>query len=907
MFTNRNKCISFYQIIVFFVLIGIIFLACDSLQKKASNREKYFSQSPDKIIIGIVDSSNTNSQFVEGVKLAIDEVNKFGVLGKQFYPVFYDDKGSCSKGLSIARKISKDPHVLAVIGHNHSDVAIKTSITYEKNGIIFISTGATSQDLIQNHYKYIFRNIPSDEQLILSLIQYTNKYQLNKIVVVFDNENKMSQLANFFKTEFTKTQGEIVTSRSYISWESDFKHIIKDIKTIEHDALFISGKCPSGAIFIKQARKMGIDKTILANSNMDSLELFQIADQYANNVIVPTFFDPIQPVEEIREFVNSFIKRTGNPPDALSASGYDAILLLSDAIEKSGSFIPSYITSTLRLLKNRKSAIGHYSMESNGGTTDNATYLKKSNSEDFQYIERNLIGEVNPYQVVKDFTLRIPVEGCIPTIDPGLIYNMTSIDIAEQLFLGLTDYDPETNKPVPELATSWSAGADYKQYTFFLREDVVWTDGKPVTAHDIQWAIIRNLKKETRSPYEYTLHVLNNAQEFHDGKVASSEIGIKVINDYCLSFQLKMPAPYFPSMAGIWVFRPLPRHIIEKFPDTWTDPENIISNGSYKLAAWEKGVMMILRKNETYMNKHAPLIPEVRYLILSNGKIGMEMFFSGEIDIMGGNYLKIPDDDIYDISVNPKYKNQYFQKEVFCSYAFAFNTKNNPVDNLWVRKAINAVIDRKRIIKYILKGNQEIAYNFTPQLSSQFKTDVFDPARAKKWLARAGYTSGTDLPEIVIAFNQSDLHEKIACAVKDCLEYYLNIKARLAPLKWEKYVESFQSPESWHLIRFGWCADYPDPNNWLNELFHPKRSDNVLQWNNNEFLELMNKVDQTTNFTDRIHLYTQAERILCEKASAVLPIYFERSHYLINQRVKGWYHMPLGGQHIRQWALQLSQ
>ncbi|KPA11412.1 peptide ABC transporter substrate-binding protein [Candidatus Magnetomorum sp. HK-1] len=330
----------------------------------------------------------------------------------------------------------------------------------------------------------------------------------------------------------------------------------------------------------------------------------------------------------------------------------------------------------------------------------------------------------------------------------------------------------------------------------------------------------------------------------------------------------------------------------------------IVSNGSYKLAAWEKGVMMILRKNPKYFDQKNVLIPEVRYLIVSDGRLGMEMYLSGEIDILGGNFLKIPLNFMSDIALNPEYKGQYFQKQIFCTYAFAFNTKKFPVDKILVRKALNAAIDRKLIIEYLLKGKQEVAYNFTPQLAQCLNNDVFDPVNAQKWLNQAGYADGKGFPEIIIAFNQSEIHEKIAIAIKDCLNHYLNINVRLNPLKWEKYTEMLQSPEDWHLIRYGWCADYPDTNNWLNELFHPERSENVTQWNSKEFLELMDKVDHTMNFAERNNLYCQAEKLLCDKACAVMPIYFERSHYLVNPRIKGWYHMPLGGQHIRNWSLK---
>ena len=883
-------------------------LACDCLQKTIDTREDYLSKSPDDIVIAIIESSNLQNGFIDGVKLGIDKINQLGVLGKKFHPVYYDDKGSYKKGLAIAKKISRNPKVMAVIGHNCSNVANATSITYENNGIVFISPGATDPDLIQNQNKYIFRNIPSGEQLTNRLVEYAKHNHFKRIAVVFDNNNEMTQLANYFITQFSKTDGQIISTRSYISWETNFKNIINDINQDDAiDALFISGQLPSAALFIEQAREMDIHHPILTTNYLDSIQLFQIAGEHAKNIIVPTFFDPLQPVEETRLFVNLFIQKYGTQPDALAASGYDAILLIAEAIEKSGSFLPMEISTTLHLLQNFHGVTGSFSMHENGGITGKAVFVKQSSIDDFHYVERKIFGDVNIYEVIEDLTIRIPIEGNISTIDPGLTESISSIDIAEQLFLGLTDFEPETLKPVPEFAKSWTVDSNYQHYTFFLRQDVLWTDGKPVTAYDIQWAILRNLNKDTNSPYSYTLHILKNADAFYQGKIDQSKVGVKALDDYTISFQLNKSAPYFPSMAGLCVFRPLPEHIIEQYPDSWTNPETIVTNGSYKLAAWEKGLVMILRKNKKYFDEKNVSIPEIRYIVISDGKLGLEMYRSGEIDLMGGNYLQIPFDYLSDISLNPDYKNQYFKKEIHCSYAFALNSQKKPFDNVLVRKAINAAIDRYRIIKYITKGNQKVANNFTPQLSSFFnkkENQIFDPVKGQKWLSQAGYPEGKNFPEIIIAFNQSATHEQIAKGIQKCLQYYLNINVRLKPMAWEDYMKNLKTSNDWHLIRFGWCADYPDPNNWLNDLFHPNRSNNVIRWHNDAFIELMEAVDQTNNFSDRIDLYHQAEKILCNRFCGIVPIFFETSHYLINMRIKGWYHMPLGGQHIRNWSLK---
>jgi len=898
---NKLKCLTILGL--FFILLN----ACDNIQSNSSSREEYLTNLPEDIVIGVVGSSNLNTSFITGVKLALNKVNQHGVLGEKLRPVFYDDKGNIKKGKAIAKKLSRNHKVMSVIGHNCSDVAISTSILYEKSKILFISPGATAPNFIQNNYKHVFRNVPSDFDLIYRLVQYAKTNQLQKLAVIYDINSSFSELANFFMSEAIKNSCQIVLSRSYLPFAIEGIEIINEIKQIKDlDALFIAGEIPSATAFIKQARKLGINQLILASHHMDSMLLFRELDKYSQNIIVPTFFDPVQSNDKIREFVNLFKKETGILPDVHAAAGYDAVLLLANSIEKAGSFVPEEIESFLRMTKNWRGATGNYSLTYNGGITGKSISLKKTINNNFKFIERYLFTEVNTYNVCKDYTLRIPVKQNITTIDPGMVNNQTSIEIVEQLFLGLTDFEPVTNKPVPELALSWTVSSDYQAYTFYLRDDVFWTDGTKVTANDIQWAIIRNLKPETKSPYVYTLYILNNAESFNKGIVKeASQVGVKVVNDYCISFQLSKTAAFFPSMAGLWVFRPLPKHIIQKNPNSWAENANIVSNGSYKIILWEKNILMLLRKNDMYFDHKKVLIPEVRYLVIPHEQLGAEMYTMNEVDILGGNYLNIPFDKIKQFSMNPKYKKQFYEKETHCSSAYAFNTQKFPVNNVLVRKAINASINRERLLQYIIKGNQKNANNFTPQLAEFFSTDkVFDPFNAKKWLAKAGYPNGKDFPELIIAYSFSEPNELIAEGVSECLKYYLNIDVKLRSLEWDQYVEFLHTSEEWHLIRLVWCGDYPDPSNWLNELFHPERSDNIIRWNNPEFNQLIEKIDHTTHYDKRLILFSKAEEILCRKECAIVPIYFQNSNYLVNPRIDGWYHMPIGGQHIRNWALK---
>ncbi|MBA3063221.1 MAG: peptide ABC transporter substrate-binding protein, partial [Atribacteria sp.] len=190
-----------------------------------------------------------------------------------------------------------------------------------------------------------------------------------------------------------------------------------------------------------------------------------------------------------------------------------------------------------------------------------------------------------------------------PTLDPALATDTTSVDVIEQLFLGLTDFDDETMEVVPELATSWEVSEDGLVWAFHMRKDVKWTDGKPVTAHDIEYAVKRTCDPATASNYAYVLYIIKGAKEVNTGEISDlNHIGVKAIDDYTIQFALNHPAGYFPSIAGMWVTRPVPKWTIEKYGEKWTEPENIVTNGPYLLTKWVHEDELILEKNPDYFD-----------------------------------------------------------------------------------------------------------------------------------------------------------------------------------------------------------------------------------------------------------------------------------------------------------------
>ena len=490
-----------------------------------------------------------------------------------------------------------------------------------------------------------------------------------------------------------------------------------------------------------------------------------------------------------------------------------------------------------------------------------------------------------------------------PTLDPTLASDTTSVDVIEQLFVGLTDYDHETMEVIPELATSWEVSDDGLVWAFHLRKDVFWTDGKPVTAHDIEYAVKRTLDPANASDYGYVLYIIKGAEEVNSGKVKDlNYIGVKAIDDYTVQFALHQPAGYFPSIAGMWVARPIPRWTIEKYGNKWTDPENIVTNGSYLLKDWKHEDEVYLVKNPDYYEADKVQIEEIHAYCIVEESTAMAMYEDGTIDTVAA-----PLEDLDRIKADPVLSKELFIAPRLCTYYYAFNNTKPPMDNPLVRKAFSAAIDRQSLIDYITKGNQVPATTFVCPgifghvLPSEGVGIGFDPEAARKYLADAGYPEGKGLPEITLMFNTSEGHRKIAQAIQQMWKEHLGVEVNLTNQEWGVYLQStLEDPP--HIFRFGWCADYADANNWLLEVFHSTISPNRPKWHNEEYDKACEDAAKLSDPAERLALYKRAEEIMCEEEAAIAPIYFYTFVRMTKPYLTRTY-APLGGEHFRDWKI----
>lgn len=529
---------------------------------------------------------------------------------------------------------------------------------------------------------------------------------------------------------------------------------------------------------------------------------------------------------------------------------------------------------------------------------------------EFVFLDYERKDESDLFNYIREFTLRIPLKRDAVTLDPGLAEDSVSAEITEQLFSGLTSLDPKTYQAVPGLAEEWKVNEQGDIYTFRLRKDALWTDGTHVSADDVVRTLRRNIRPDSKSPYSYLLYFLKNGEAIHQGRIPDlSELGVFAPDAFTVVFRLEYPTAYFPMIVSTGIYRPVTKSIVAQYEDQWTDIENLQSNGPYRLVLWEKGRGIMLKKNPAYYDEKKVSIPEIRYYIISQYSLGLPMYENDELDIMGSSYLRIPSEDIPRIKKNPVLKNQYFEYPHFCTYAYAFNLRRPPADNPLVRKAISAAIDRQLIIDAVNGGHGEVATTCTrPPAFGAVAPDEgvgigFDPRKARENLAQAGYPDGKGFPEFTVMYSDSDFHKKVADAIQKLLEHHLNIRVTLRPEKDETYMDALSQKDGPCMFRVKMCSDYPDADGWMS-LFNPARPIYDVGWENQEFAEIAARARKESDIEKRKAFYKRTEQILCEEEAVAIPLYFEIYHSLVNPRVKGWQHMPLGGQHIRSWSLK---
>jgi oligopeptide transport system substrate-binding protein len=478
-------------------------------------------------------------------------------------------------------------------------------------------------------------------------------------------------------------------------------------------------------------------------------------------------------------------------------------------------------------------------------------------------------------------TVRVNLDAQPTTLDPNLVQDVYSAEVVEQMFLGLTNINGETGEVEPELATHWETSEDGLTWTFHLRDDVKWSDGKPVTAQDIEYSVRRAIMPETASPYAYALYIIKNALAINQTALPTDtysieSLGVKALDDVTVQFDLEAPASYFPSIVGLWTVRALPSWAIEGFGQAWTEPQNIVVNGPYKLAEWNLDNNLVLAKNPDYVQAAEVPIERFDVTFITDQNTVVALYEQGGLDITGGQPL--PVEILSRLRADPELSAQLHEGPRAETNYVGFTMTKPPFDSALVRKAFSAAIDREALLATIT-GSGTVATQFAPKgIFGAPEPEIgigYDLEQGRQWLAEAGYPEGQGFPEVTLRYASLTTLKATAEALQSMWKEGLGIEVRLEQQEFPVFLASTapsvppdEMPEMWLL---GWLADYPDENNFVYQVLHCTDSENRSRAACTEADKLAAQAGQETDLEQRKELYKQVEQAMIADEVRIAP------------------------------------
>jgi branched-chain amino acid transport system substrate-binding protein len=381
-------------VIVFFVLVS----ACS---KPGEETERKAEKGKGDIVIGVALPLNDDRHFLEGVEMAIEDLNeKGGVLGRKIRAIVKDDESLedvevnylIRKGKKIAWQFANDPDVVAVIGHNISDVAVPVSIIYELDKTVFITPFATTPSLTKHGFRFVFRTLPTDTAYARRLAVLAKQKFKNVLIIAVDDIYGES-LSNNFHTFAEDLGVNIVGSIHFPSWEDDMKGILmRRANMIEgkkfddiFDAIFLAAEMPKAARLVKMVRELNITGPFFGGDALDTRELWETAGEDAEGTIVCTTV--INEGPTLQKFRERFKEKYGFPPEHWAAHTYDTVQILAYAMETSGSTVPRKIAEALHFIQDWQGVTATFTFDENGDVLNNMSGFKVLSKGEFTYNE----------------------------------------------------------------------------------------------------------------------------------------------------------------------------------------------------------------------------------------------------------------------------------------------------------------------------------------------------------------------------------------------------------------------------------------------------------------------------------------------------------------------------------------
>lgn len=481
-------------------------------------------------------------------------------------------------------------------------------------------------------------------------------------------------------------------------------------------------------------------------------------------------------------------------------------------------------------------------------------------------------------------TLIVPGDEPQTVLDPIQVGDVATSEYVVEIFGGLVTLDLAL-KPQPDLAKSWEISPDGKTYTFKLRDNIVFHNGRRVTAQDFKDSIERAADPANASPtVRAYLGAIVGLKDKFEGK-AKEVSGVKVVDATTVQIVLIEPEEFFLAELSYPVAFVTDSEQIKNDPRNWTRRPN--GTGPFKLAEFAPAEQIRLVRNDRYHLGVAKLSEVI--FELSGGSISTR-YQNNELHI--GFVLS---QDLEDVQAGKSaLAKEYLPVPQMATFYITLNSQKPPFDDRKVRQAFAMSIDRENINNVLLFNRVRVADGFLPPEMPGYSEGVssykFDPAKAKQLLAESKYA--TNMPRIIMNFGGTGGNSPdILVAIQKGWEEALGVQVELQAVESSALLRE-QRKGTFQMLSDGWAADYPDPEDFLGKLFASDSQLNYTKYKNTEVDALLQQARHETDQAKRYKLYIEAEQKILDDA-AVIPTFWPVEHFLVKPCVKNYPAAPM--------------
>jgi len=486
------------------------------------------------------------------------------------------------------------------------------------------------------------------------------------------------------------------------------------------------------------------------------------------------------------------------------------------------------------------------------------------------------------------------------TLDPAVIGDTGSYYYALQIFSGLLKLD-EDLEPAPDIAEDWDISQDGRTYTFYLREDVYFHSGKKVKAQDIKYSWERACNPATGSQTAGNiLGDIAGAAAVLNGE--RDEIsGVEVVSDYEMKVTLDEPKSYFLSKLTCAAAFVVNEDNVGSGAGWWYNPDG---SGPYKLKRWDENRLLVLESYDYYgLDSSIVGVGIVNFHLWAG--LPMNLYETGEINIasVGIGYIdRITDpagDFVDELYVYPELSLMYL----------GFNCAEAPFDDVNIRLAFSMAIDKEKLVSLTFRDAVTGADGILPEGIPGFNEELdgieYDVEQALELIAESEYGNVSNLPKITITTSGwgGNIESGLQAIINEW-RVNLGVEVEVRQIEPEVYLYELMQEKD-EMFYWGWSADYPHPQDFLEVLFGSGAEYNIGEYSNAEVDWLIQEASGELGKEASFELYRQIEQILVDEA-ACIPLWYSKSYVLVKPYVTGYNLNLLGFARLNEVALILE-